>query len=187
MNKKRLIHGFATIYIVAAILIAHSALVAVEATAPNGVDCQTEVGAPPLLIRDHQRLVEPDPQGYNRTGADRTGADRARPTEGQATQAVGDTPARPSDADRAGYTIRLWTSTSCSACQKYKRRELPALLKMGYEVEVLDYDTDDPPDDIRSLPTVQLIYQGEVIESGNYWKAKDIDKYVANHSKMKDK
>lgn len=205
MNKKRLIHGFATVYIVAAILVAHSSLAAIEETAAARSDRQAEVGAPAIVVRDHQRLVEPDPQEYNRhqhalhtdrasraddaNGASRAdGADGA--SEGQATETEGKEATRPRDADRAaraGYTVRFWSSTSCAACQRYKRSELPALLRMGYEVEVLDYYTDDPPDDIATLPTLQLVYKGEVIESETYWKAKDIDKYVSNHRKLKDK
>jgi hypothetical protein len=206
MNKKRLIHGFATFYIVAAILVAHSALATLETTAPDGLDRQAEVGAPALVVRDHLRLDEPDPQEYNRhtraLHADRaaradaaraddadgasgtSGADEA--AEGQATEAER-AEARPADrAIRAEYTVRIWTSKSCSACQKYKRLELSSLAKMGYEVELCDYDKDDPPDDITSLPTIQLIHDGEVIASKGYWKAKDIDKFVTDRLKLKD-
>lgn len=79
---------------------------------------------------------------------------------------------------KSKYEIRVWSSNWCGACKTYKRREVPALLKAGYKVKVLDYDTENPPEEIRMLPTIQLVFNGRVLKTEVYWRAKDIDKYV---------
>ncbi len=82
------------------------------------------------------------------------------------------------DTVKARYEIRVWSADWCSACRTYKKRELPALLKAGYKVKVLDYETNEPPPEVKMLPTIQLVFNGRVLRTEVYWKARDIDKYV---------
>jgi len=86
---------------------------------------------------------------------------------------------------KAAYTVRVWSADWCYPCTKWKKKELPTLLKAGYKVQVLDYDKDKPPKDIKAVPTVILLYKGEEVYRQNYWTAKDIDKYVDNRMSLK--
>lgn len=83
------------------------------------------------------------------------------------------------------YEIRVWSSSWCGACKTWKAKELPALLKAGYKVKVLDYQTDDPPPEVKLLPTIQLVFKGKVLKTEVNWKAKDIDRYVEGLLKLK--
>jgi len=86
---------------------------------------------------------------------------------------------------KSKYEIKVWTSSWCSACRTYKAKEVPALLKFGYTVKVLDYQTDNPPPEVKMLPTVQLVFGSKVLKTEVYWKAKDLDKYVESLLKLK--
>lgn len=86
---------------------------------------------------------------------------------------------------RAQYQVEVWTASWCPACHRYKRVEVPALLKAGYKVKVLDYDTDNPPSSIKSIPTVRLYYKGILLHQQVYWTAKEINKYVDKHLALK--
>jgi len=91
---------------------------------------------------------------------------------------------RLSNADKkVNYRIEVWTASWCPACHRYKRVEIPALLKMGYKVKVLDYN---PPSSIKSIPTVRLYYKGTLLHQQVYWTAKEINKYVDKHLALKD-
>lgn len=173
MNKKRIIHGFAAIYVVAYLLVAHSSLVTLEATVTNRADRQAQVGASEDTLWHCDRL-----DGLDTTAEDGpaafAGADRTDRTDDPAV-------------DRSEYTIRFWGSRSCSACRRYKREEIPIAEKAGFKVETKDYATDGPPDYVKSLPTIELIYDGEVIAIRGYWKVKDIDKFIVERLKLKDK
>jgi len=87
--------------------------------------------------------------------------------------------------EKANYTIEVWTARWCGACQRYKRIELPALLKAGFNVKVLDYDKDNPPSSITSVPTIRLYYKGTFLKQEVYWKAADINKFVENRMTLK--
>jgi len=56
---------------------------------------------------------------------------------------------------------------------------------MGYTVTVKDYDRDDPPKSVKSVPTIMLHYKGALIQTKTYWKAKSLDKYVDNRMSPK--
>jgi hypothetical protein len=43
---------------------------------------------------------------------------------------------------------------------------------------VLDIDVDKTPKYIRSVPTVELIYEGKTLKRKIYWKAKSIEDFV---------
>jgi len=58
--KERFIHGFAAFYIMASILIAHSALVTAETTASRHAHQGSVVGEIEDSVRDHQRLHQSD-------------------------------------------------------------------------------------------------------------------------------
>jgi len=49
---------------------------------------------------------------------------------------------------------------------------------MGFKVKVLDTDVDKTPKYIRSIPTVELIYEGKTLKRETYWKAKSIENFV---------
>jgi len=83
------------------------------------------------------------------------------------------------------YRIVVWTASWCGPCKRYKAKEVPALLKAGFKVEVLDYDTDKPPKSVKSVPTIMLYYKGNLLQTKTYWKAKDIREYVDNHLSLK--
>ncbi len=76
------------------------------------------------------------------------------------------------------YTVRVWTASWCSPCKQYKAVEVPRLIAMGFKVEVLDTDVDKTPKYIRSIPTVELIYEGKTLKRKTYWKAKSIENFV---------
>ena len=86
---------------------------------------------------------------------------------------------------KASYQVVIWTADWCDPCQRYKRLEVPSLVKAGYTVTVRDYDTDDPPKSIKAVPTVMLYYKGVLIQTKTYWRAKDLDKYVDNRMSLK--
>ena len=88
---------------------------------------------------------------------------------------------RSSDFDRedySEYTVRVWTASWCGPCKQYKAVEVPRLIAMGFKVEVLDTDVDKTPKYIRSIPTVELIYEGKTLRHKTYWKAKSIENFV---------
>ena len=76
------------------------------------------------------------------------------------------------------YTVRVWTASWCAPCKQYKAVEVPRLIAMGFKVEVLDTDVDKTPKYIRSIPTVELIYEGKTLKRKTYWKAKSIENFV---------
>jgi len=76
------------------------------------------------------------------------------------------------------YTVRVWTASWCNPCKRYKAVEVPRLIAMGFKVEVLDTDVDKTPKYIRSIPTVELIYEGKTLKRETYWKAKSIENFV---------
>jgi len=89
------------------------------------------------------------------------------------------------ESHRKHYRIEVWTASWCGPCRIYKAKELPALLKAGFSVKVLDYDKDNPPKDVKKVPTIRLYYKGTFIHQKTYWKAKDLTKYVDNHLSLK--
>jgi thiol-disulfide isomerase/thioredoxin len=114
-----------------------------------------------------------------------------RPTSWQASSSVKDSLSTPerdtlngqqsSDFDRAAYseyTVRVWTASWCSPCKQYKAVEIPKLIAMGFKVEVLDTDVDKTPKYIRSIPTVELVYEGKTLKRKTYWKAQSIEDFV---------
>ncbi len=78
----------------------------------------------------------------------------------------------------SNYTVRVWTASWCNPCTRYKAVEVPRLIAMGFKVEVLDTDVDKTPKYIRSIPTVELIYEGKTLKHKTYWKAESIEDFV---------
>lgn len=149
--KKRLIHGFATFYFVAAILIAHTSLDALKTAPSSGTNHEANVATSSRPLLNSERLDYAD---------ERT--DRAR-------------------ADRADYVVRVWTADWCGPCKRYKADEVPTLVRMGYTVEVLDIDKEVKPDYIQRVPTVELLYKGKTLTRKSYWRAEDIENFVNKH------
>ena len=96
-----------------------------------------------------------------------------------------DNAGKKSQTSRDKYRIEVWTASWCGPCRRYKAIELPALLKAGFKVTVRDYDKDNPPKDVKSVPTVRIYYKGTYLQQKTYWRAKDIAKYVDNHLSLK--
>lgn len=86
---------------------------------------------------------------------------------------------------RGDYTIEVWVTSWCGPCRRYKILEVPALLKAGFKVEVLDYDSNEPPEDVKEVPTVKVYYKGTLLRQKTYWKADDIIEYVDNRLSLK--
>jgi hypothetical protein len=87
--------------------------------------------------------------------------------------------------NKADYTIVVWTARWCSPCRQWKKYELPSLLEAGYKVTEYDFDRDNPPENIESVPTVLLYYKGKLIRMQGYWTAEDIIAYIDNHLSLK--
>jgi hypothetical protein len=101
------------------------------------------------------------------------------------SQRLADADEEDTAARRAEYTVVIWTGDYCTACQKYKQWEVPTLLKLGYKVVLKDFFKDGPPEEIKVIPTIQLLHKGQVIRTEVYWKAKDLDKFVLNRLALK--
>jgi hypothetical protein len=149
--KKRLIHGFATFYFVAAILIAHTSLDAIKASSSSSGDHKTNVAASSRSLLHSERLDYTDES------------------------------ARQARADRADYVVRVWTASWCGPCGRYKSTEVPTLVSLGYTVEVLDIDKDAKPEYVKRIPTVELLYKGKTLARKTYWRAEDIEDFVNTH------
>lgn len=154
--KRRLIHGFFTAYVLFAVFTAYSAVAENQIPVVYGPHQETKVGAPEQIVRHSKRLDVPDTQN-NRA-----------------------------DNQKRYYKIRVWTAEWCAPCKRYKREEIPALLKFGYQVEVLDYDEDDPPETVKSVPTVMLYYKGDLVISRTYWRANDVNQFIENRLSLKE-
>jgi hypothetical protein len=155
--KKRSINAFAAIYIIFALLAAHTALAPDQTALAGGSGQGTIVAVTDDVVRDNSRL------DVDNTQADSyfDGID---------------------DAARKGeYTIVCWTADWCSGCKVWKRDQAPALLKMGYKVVYKDYHKDSPPKDVKLLPTIIVMHKSKAIGAKPAWKAKDINKFILNH------
>lgn len=162
--KKRAIHVAATLYVIAALIIAHTSLASSKEVTAKRTDNQANMAASSGLVRDCQRLD----QSYAIAGDSYFDGIFPIPVP-----------------KYNGYIVRIWSSEMCSACTQYEREELPALLKLKYKVEQKDFHEDNPPAEVKSLPTIQLVLNGKVVATEIYWKAKDIDKFVKDAHKLK--
>lgn len=157
--KRRLIHGFFTAYILFALMASYTSLVPPQESFAVGADPQTIMESSPQVVQHYRRLDVADTQ---------------------------DTRTRTDDTDqKQHYTIRVWAADWCGSCKRYKKEELPALLKFGYQVEVLDFDEDNPPETVKSIPTVMLYYKGDLVEIRSYWRAISVDRFVEGRLALK--
>jgi thiol-disulfide isomerase/thioredoxin len=85
---------------------------------------------------------------------------------------------------RSSYKVVVISASWCGPCQRFKREQLPALLKSGCEVEVLDYDKDKLPERVRSVPTILIYLQGRGTDghTPNYRKIKTLTGYRTTDS-----
>jgi thiol-disulfide isomerase/thioredoxin len=166
--KKRLINGCFAIYIVAALLVAHSSLAAYQEPALLSAHPQAHLETLPQTPGDHRGLDDSDTKLNIQTPRARISIQ---------TRA---------DGERKHYRIVVWTASWCGPCQTYKKTEIPSLLKAGYKVEVLDYDRDNPPASITSVPTVVLYYRDKIVKTKVYWKARDLDQFVEGRLTLKE-
>jgi thiol-disulfide isomerase/thioredoxin len=166
--KKRILNVCFAIYCVAAILVAHSAVAENQISALRSSHTQAHVETLSQTAGDHQRL-----DGFNTQFNIQT--PRARVSI--QTRA---------DDQRKHYRVVVWSASWCGPCQQYKNQEIPALLRSGYKVEVLDYDRDNPPASITSVPTVVLYYRGKIVKTKVYWKARDLDQFVEGRMTLKE-
>lgn len=86
---------------------------------------------------------------------------------------------------RANYTVEIWTASWCGPCRRYKLTEVPALVKAGFKVIVRDYDKDNPPKEVKKVPSVRVYYKSTFLRQKTYWQAKDVIKYVDTHLSLK--
>lgn len=152
---KRILELAGAIYVSFALLAAHTALAPLETAVAGGPHNQTDLEASDGTLLDSQRLYRADEEADDYWD----GIDEAGPS-------------------KSDYTVELWSSEWCGGCVKYKREELPALLKAGYEVAVRDYQKEKSPESVTMLPTVILYCKGKPVEQKVYWKAADIDEFV---------
>ena len=162
---KRFIHYSGVLYVVFALVAAHTAL------APNQTPLALGPGQAAVVAVADGTLLHNQRMDVNNAASD----DYWNPDD-----------ANDADTDRKGeYTIVCWTGDYCGGCKAWKRSEAPALLKMGYKVVYKDYHTDGPPKDIKMIPTIIIVLKGTAIGSKVAWKAKDIDKFITNHLSLK--
>ena len=162
MKRNTLFQIAGVLYVCFALVTAHTALAPIEASASPSAYAQADMEAPDGVVLDHQRLHESDSYfNVNTTVKPRTTKD--------------------------AYTVVVWSGKACSACVKYKDAEVPALRKLGYRVVIKDYfkDADERPKEVKMLPTIELMYKGKPIKYEIYWKAKDIDKFIAERLSLK--
>lgn len=152
--KKRFIHAMATLYICFAILAAHQAVATPKEPVMGHSDQRVQLDTPRNPIQDCQRL------------------DLVDATPGKHIFREG----------RDVYQIVAYTASWCEPCQRFKRKQLPALLKSGCKVIVMDVDKDHRPEDITKVPTIIVYYKGgEISRHVGYQTAKSILAVVDKH------
>lgn len=145
-------------YVIFALVIAHSSLAEIEATPTHRVGEGRVLVASTPVLSGSERLDRLDTETYQ-SGPDCD------------------------DCKKCEYTIEAWTATWCSPCKRWKRDELPALLKLGYKVKLRDIDTEEAPDSVTKVPTICVYYKGRIVQTRTYWRAKDIDKFIKARKK----
>jgi len=85
-----------------------------------------------------------------------------------------------------GYRVIVWTASWCAPCKTYRAKEIPKIEKAGIEVTIKDYDRDNPPADIKKVPTVQVYLvtggRAKLLKQRVYWKATSLIKYMESHA-----
>ena len=95
--------------------------------------------------------------------------------------------ARPIEG-RDVYQIVVVSAKGCGPCQRFKREQLPTLMKSGCTVQVLDFDTDAIPHGVKAVPTIIVMYKGgERKRFTGYQTAATILKVVDKHRGVYDK
>jgi len=159
--KRRLITLAGVLYVTFALLSAHSAVGTITSPA-------------------HLHVGE----GYDLGQGGQTDTDSERSDNADAYTGPTDKPEVADDA-KSEFVITVYSASWCGPCAVWKRRELPALLKAGYKVKVLDVDEVEEPKYVKAVPTVVVSRKGKVLEKRNYWKAADIIKYIEKQLSLK--
>jgi len=154
---KRFIKIAGPLYVIFAILVAHSSLVTLEENSENSVGEGHVLVSSAPVVQPNQRLFRLN-----------EGVDPYFPY----------TPPVIKPDKKHQYRIEAWTATWCAPCKQWQKQELPALLALGYEVQVRDVDTDEAPDCVEGVPTICVYRDGRILESKTYWRAEDIDKFI---------
>lgn len=89
------------------------------------------------------------------------------------------------EIDKSHYTVEVWTAEWCSGCAIWKRRELQTLLDLGYNVVFRNYDTENPPEQVKVLPTIRLYHHEWFLKQRINWGAESIDKFVERRASLK--
>jgi thiol-disulfide isomerase/thioredoxin len=141
----------------------------VEAMAPGRVGERIHANKTERLVSDNQRLD--------------------RPGEGIGPYSPENLPPppdpKPEPEQGPEYTVVAWVASWCGPCKRWQAKELPALLKAGFQVTVRDIDEEKAPESITSVPTIVLYRRGKEIQTKSYWKAKELIKYVDDLTALK--
>jgi len=156
MMKRKAFNAFTALYISFSIVVAHCSLVAVEASSSHRFTEGGVLASSAPVVLDNQRLARPDAEAY-------------RGPEGWI-----DSQSKVSD-----YRVEAWTADRCPPCKRWKRSELPTLLKAEVKVTLRNYDTDKPrPTSVKAVPTILLYCKGEFVKQRMGWKAKDLLEFI---------
>ena len=154
--KERCIHGFAAFYIMASILVAHTALVEAQATPSHHARQRSVVERTEDPIRDHQRLSESD--------ADQVRADK-------------------SDYTVEIWTAN-WCG-KCPAYKRRVHPAL-LKLGYTVTVKDWDADAKERPENMQAVPSVRVYYKGTFLRMWVAPPAMAIDFYVERRMSLKE-
>ena len=105
----------------------------------------------------------------------------------QHTERLDYTDTKTNPDEQAKYTVVAWTAGWCGPCKRWKQRQLPTLLNLGYKVEVKDIDAEQAPREVKSIPTVFVYYNGRMVKFQVAWTAIDIDKFIKGRMYLKQR
>jgi len=169
---KRFINIAGAIYVIFALVTAHTALAPLEKASSVYADRGSVVEVADVTVFDSQRLDDPNTQARRVNAPD---------LKFQGPCDDCDDCDKPR-TDKSCYTIQLWTASWCTKCPVYKAAVQPALLKLGYTVVVKDWEKDSKErPELRAVPAVCIYYKGEPITIMIAPTVAKIDKFVEGH------
>lgn len=154
--KRKAFNAFTALYISFYVIVAHCSLVAVEASSSHRFTEGGVVASSATVVRDNKFLARLDAEAYQGPGGWIDVQSKV-----------------------SGYRVEAWLADWCAPCKRWKRSELPALLKAEVKVTLRNYDTDTPrPASVKATPTILLYCKGEFVKQRIGWKAKDLLEFI---------